>query len=327
MPQDTIRSIKELNIKLPLNPNNEQIDFDLYSFPPNGKLSPIESLGKYSLDGKKGEKIANQDNMVIAAYDESINKFSVLEGTAFMTSHSLIIQYQHNYLPATLLTFYFYTRSKEYTRKYKLIKYSENPEKDSKMDYINDRTEFIISNVPPNSIAFIDGPLIGEQATAYTIKLNEKLLENNIIPIFFVKNTSSNLVTDNIDELKNKFNSDMHWDNNFLKTGERTNFFKYVDEYNPKNAKIFCYIKPFGVSPQRIEFHVNTLEKYKNKITDILDLIYYLLLLQGDPKNPQVRTIAVAEKYARTILQLVNINEMMKETGLMPTINQERFGW
>lgn len=325
--KDTLNEINELNIKLPNNPTNEDMDFQLYTFPPNGELvSNIEEIKSYKLNPKKGQELTNS-GISVSAYDESINKFSALEGTAFLTSHSLVLQHKKGYIPSAFLSFYFYTRSKVYTDKSKFIKYSKDPETDSKIDYVKDRTQFIINNTPKNSVVLIDGPLIGGQVSTYTFKLNQELLKKNVIPIFFVKNTSSNLVTDYINELRNKYNSDMHWAHNTLKVGERTNFFKYVDKHNPRNAKLFCYLKPFNVSPQRIEFHLNTFEKFKDKILDLMDIIYYLLLAQGDPKNPQIRTIAIAEKFARDSLKLVNINKLMREAGIMPTINQERFGW
>ena len=42
-------------------------------------------------------------------------------------------------------------------------------------------------------------------------------------------------------------------------------------------------------------------------------------------KNPQVRLIAIAEMYARQALKLVDIDSMMQNSGIVPTINQERF--
>ena len=60
---------------------------------------------------------------------------------------------------------------------------------------------------------------------------------------------------------------------------------------------------------------------------EIMDLIYYLLLVQGDLRNPQVRPIAIAEKYARETIHLVDINKLTRDSGLIPTMNQERFGW
>lgn len=324
---ETIAEINRLNIQLPPNSSNQEMDFHLYTYPQNGKLvSNVEDIKSYKLDPKKGYELT-KNKLAICAYDESMNKFSGLEGTALLTSHSLILHHENEYLPSNLLTFYFYTRAETYTNQSRFIKYSQDPETDSKIDYVKDRTDFIISNTPNNSIIFIDGPLIGGQVGSYTIRLNNELLKKNCIPLFFVKNSTSNLVTDHIEELKGKYNSDMHWAYKTLKQGGRTNLFNYVDQYNDRNAKLFCYLKAFNVSPQRVEMHSSTFEKYSNQIIDLLDLAYYLLVVQGNLKNPQIRSIAVAEKYARETLKLIDINKIMKSSGVTPTMNQERFGW
>ena len=122
-----------------------------------------------------------------------------------MTSHSLILHGPDDFLPSNLLTLYFYTKSKILSQNTKYIRYSEDPETDWKKDYIIDREHFLVDNVPRNSVIFIDGPLIGGQMSTYTIELNDLLLENEIIAVFFVKNSDSNLVTDNIAELRGKF--------------------------------------------------------------------------------------------------------------------------
>lgn len=268
-----------------------------------------------------------KSDILLSAYDESINKFSGLEGVAYLISHSFVLHYQKDYIPSNFLSFYFYTRSEQYTKSSKFIKFSDDPESDSKKDYVNDRNRFIIDNAPNNSIIFIDGPLIGAQLSYQTRRLNNELLKKNVVPVFFVKNSTSNLVTQNITELKGQYNSDMHWAYKMLKPGERTNFFKYVDRKEPQNAKVFCYLKSFKISPQRIEFHLHSFEKYQEMIIDLMNLIYYLLLVQGDLKNPQIRSIAIAEKYARASLKLMDLSRMMKQTGIIPTINQERFAW
>ncbi len=239
----------------------------------------------------------------------------------------MIVHHKNDYLPLNFLTFYFYTRAELLSKNSPLIKYSQDPETDSKKDYVKDRHKFIVDNTPNNSILFVDGPLIGGEISSYTLKLNNELLKKNVIPLFFVKNSNSNLVTDNIEELKGNYNSDMHWAYRSLKTGERTNLFKYVDQFNDRNAKIFCYLKAFNGSPQRVEIHSSTFEKHSNQLPDLLDLVYYLLIVQGDLKNPQIRSISIAEKYARATLNLIDIDELMKSSGIIPTMNHERFGW
>ena len=116
---------------------------------------------------------------------------------------------KEDYIPSCFVTFYFYTHSEAYSTNSKFIKYSSEIDIDSKKDYLEDRTQFILDSVPADSILFIDGPLLGGQASNYTIKMNTELLKKEVIPIFFVKNSSSNLIIDNYPKLKGKYNSDM----------------------------------------------------------------------------------------------------------------------
>lgn len=321
----TLNDLNKLKISLPNNPIGISPDFELYNFSKGNLVTTLEDINVYELDANEGSKHAN-DKFLISGYDESINKFMGLEGTAFSTSHSIVIHDETDFIPINLLTFYFYTRSTVLSEKSDFIKYSERPEEDSKKDYVVDRREFLINNTPKNSVLLIDGPLIGGQVSYETIKMNDKLLDNNILPIYFVKNSASNLVTDNIKEIRGKYNSDMHWSFVSLRPGQRTNLFRYVEKGDIMNrSKVFFYLKGFEVSPQRVELHPKTFEKYSDVIYEILDLIYYLLLAQGNPKNPQLRTIAIAEKYARETLHIMNINKILRSFGIMPTMNQERF--
>jgi hypothetical protein len=141
-----------------------------------------------------------------------------------------------------------------------------------------------------------------------------------------VKNSNSNLVTDNIRALTGKYNSDLHWAYHYLNPCQRTSFFTYRDKNNPDNAKVFCYIKIFDVSPQRVEFHVDTFRRYEHRIPELMELISYLIVVQGTTVNPQVRPIAIAEAYARETLKLVDIHRLMREAGIVPTMNEARFG-
>tara|TARA_Y100000310_G_scaffold96396_1_gene94168 strand:- start:4992 stop:6020 length:1029 start_codon:yes stop_codon:yes gene_type:complete len=325
--KQTVKEINDINIALPLIPSQVNMDLQNYIFPPNGQLiTPLEEIKTYDLNAKNGENIS-VGFRPISAYDESINKFEGLEGSTYLTSHSLILHEKNDFLPVNLLTLYFYTRSKEITGKSEYIKYSQDPDMDSKKDYIKDKIKFLEENVPKKSILFIDGPLIGGDVYTFMIHAINKFLDKDIIPIFFVKNSTSNLVIDNITQLNGKYNSDMHWAFNMLKPGQRTNFFQYADKNNIKNAKIFCYFKSFNLSPQRIEFHIGTFNKYKDIIPSILDLIHYFILVQGNNKNPQLRPIDIAEKFARSTLKLVDLNKLMKNIGLIPTMNQDRFAW
>ena len=317
--------MSELKINIPEYGSEENWDFSTVPFPKNGEIvTNINDIKPYKLDANNGQKNINSKYPILA-YDESIQNFIALEGIAYFFSHAIVIHGKEDYIPSIFISFYFFTRSKLLTQKSKYITESENPSADSKRKYASDRTEFILNTTPKNSIILIDGPLIGSQISNFTVDLNKKLLKRNIFPIFIVKNSSSNLITQYIESLKDKYNSDMHWSYRSLKVGERTNYFRYIDRYKKNNGKVFCYLKPFDVSPQRIEMHVETYKKYQTNVDDLMDLIYYLMLAQGNYKNPQVRSIAVAEKFARESLKLFNIKKIMRKVGLKPTINESRF--
>ncbi len=197
----------------------------------------------------------------------------------------------------------------------------------SQIDYIKDRIEFLVEYTPDGSVLFIDGPLIAGDVYVRMIGAMDTFHEKNLFPAFFIKNSNSNLVTDNTSGLRGKYNSDLHWANVLLKPGQRSSFFKYVDVNNPRNAKVFCYFKTFRSSPLRIEFHLDTYEREQDRIPSIMDLVHYYGLVQGDARNPQIRPIAIAEKFARATLKLVDFDRIMRTAGATPTINQERFAW
>lgn len=319
---DVLNELKSVNISLPRTSN--QYDVDLQTYSGNGQLTiPIGKICSIDLNPKIG--ISTERN--ILAYDESIVKFSCLEGTAYLTSHSLIYIGESDYIPTGYLTFYFYTKSKSIVENSKYLRYSLDPDMDSKKDYIKDKIDFLVNYTPPNSLLLIDGPLIAGDVYTYMIRAIDKFLERNILPVFFVKNSLSNMVVDSVKNFSYKYNSDMHWSYKYLKKGQRTNYFKYADKINPNNAKIFSYIKSYDISPQRVEFHLDTFKAFRNEIDAIHDTIYYMQLVQGDKNNPQIRPIAIAERFAREFIKLTDINKYFFDFGLVPTINQERFGW
>ena len=320
----SLSAIRKLNLTITQSSKIEDFNLSSSEFPQHGNIKLIEDLQSVNLDPINGQNIASE--YLYSAYDESKFKYSALEGCAYFTSHTIVTTNKKEYIPVTYLSFYFYTRSKDITHLSPYFRYAEDPEIASNYDYLEDRGSIITNWIQDNSIALIDGPLIGGNLSSYTISLVDQLHKKNVIPIFCVKNSDSNLLTNYIPQLKSKFNSDMHWSYNFLKVGQRTSCVLYIDEHNPRNAKVFCYLKAFNVSPQRIEFHVDTFSSYKDKINDILNMVYYLILVQGDRKNPQVRPIAIAEKYSREVLKATNSYYLIKSSGLVPTMNQERFG-
>lgn len=330
---EVLSSLNKEKIVFPSKNEISSIDLSTEVVSENGKLSLIEDFSSINLDPKNGEYYCN--TVKLLGYDESFIRYPALEGVGFFTSHSLVLHDVTDYIPSNFITLYFYTRSNLLLKKSDYFKKCDDipPESDEesksesfevafKQDYATDRHDFLIERVPENSLLFIDGPLIGGQISKYSYELNRDLLKKNIIPIFFVKNSNSNLVTFNISNLKGNFNSDLHWSNSILKPGQRTNLFHY--KLHEKFSKIFCYLKSYELSPQRIEFHPDTYKKYPDEIPKILDLIYYLILVQGDFKNPQVRTIAIAEKYARATIKLLSGHQMLKSSSLVPTMNENR---
>jgi hypothetical protein len=319
-----IEEVRKVNVTLTQKPTQSDVEIvDIVS--KNGVINVVEPIGKYDLNPKQGNELSKV--VAFGGYDESKYKFLTLEGTAHVTTHSIVTYAGRELYPVNKITFYFYTRSNKLINLSKFIKYSEDPESDSNRDYAEDRSEFIETYALDNTILFIDGQMIGGNITSYTIKMVDYLHKKNVIPIFIVKNSNSNLVVDNIPSLRNEYNSDLHWSFQYLKQGQRSNLFQYTDSNNSENTKLFCYIKPFNsVTTQRIEFHPNSYKLYKDLLGEIFDLIYYLMIVHGDRSNPQIRPIAVAEKYARETIHLLNTDTLLRTSSLIQTMDQTRFG-
>lgn len=323
--RNRIDEVRKINVTLTQKPIQGEIVFPDFTSSSNGVINLVEPVGKHDLDPHNGNLLSKK--IAFSGYDESKYKFLTLEGIAHVTTHSLVTYAENGLFPVSTITFYFYTRSNKIIHESKFVKYSEDSESDSNRDYAEDRSRFIQSYAINNTILFIDGPLIGGNISSYTLELVDFLHENNVIPLFFVKNSNSNLVVDNIEKLRNNYNSDLHWSYQFLKHGQRSNIFLYTDKHNLMNTKMFCYIKPFNsVTTQRIEFHPNTYKMYKNVFEDIFDLIYYLMIAHGDKSNPQIRPIANAERYARETMNLINMDKLLGNSSLIQTMDQTRFG-
>lgn len=326
--RETLKEIKDKGIRIPPQKQTVNVDLQNYKFPEGNTILKIvdNQLNTVLLNPRLGDEyIKKVKGRIIYAYDESIDKYQCIEGTAFITAHSLVKLGTNDYIPLGYLTTYFYTRAKEITKNSKNLRYSDRIEVESQRDYVLDKIKLLETSVEDQSILLIDGPLIGGDVYTHMIHAMRNFEERNIIPIFFVKNSNSNLVVDNIDLLKGKYNSDLHWAHEILNKGERTNFFCYTDQVNDRNAKVFCYVRLFEGSPQRVEFFVDTYKNHLAEIDDFMNLIAYMAIVQGEVKNPQIRLIAIAEKYAREYIKLTDIKTLIKKLGLTPTINSERF--
>jgi hypothetical protein len=324
--RETVDEIRKAHIILPQPPSALDISVDSYGSPWElPLLEPIEDKATYKLDRKHGESLSLTWRS-ISAYDESIRKYAALEGTAYLVCHSLVTLSDRSYIPLNLLTFRFYTRASKIAEGTKFIRYSENPSVTSEQDYMDDKIGFLVSFAPANSVLLIDGPLIAGDAYVRMIAAVDKFHARGILPIWFVKNSESNVVIENSPELKDRFNSDLHWANSTLTPGSRSRFYRYTDQNNPRNSKVFCYLRAMPVSPQRVEIHSSTFAKDPEEIRSAMDLVNYLILVQGKAANPQARPIAVAEQYARETMRLTDIRQMARQAGLHPTMNEERFG-
>lgn len=320
----TIEAIEENKFSMFQTSNLTDFDFDPFTYP-SGKnlLTKIEDTDLKILNIQNGQQMVSKFPAILG-YDESMYIFPGLEGSSCLTTHCLALHGKDEFLPVVMGTYYFYTHSQRYSKVDLVLRCTQDIEEEMKKDYTNDRLNFLIENVPNNSLVFIDGPLIGGNLSYATRDLNNRLLDKGAIPVFFVKNSNSNLVTDNADNLKNRYNSDMDWAHKNFKMGERSPFFKYIDQKNKENGKIFAYFKTSSLTVQRIEFDINTFEKYQSLIDDVVDLSFYLLNVHGNNKNPQIRTIAIAEKYAREVLKYLK-NSELRMFNFTPTMNAIRF--
>jgi len=276
-----------------------------------------------SLDPKKGHSLINKYN--IGGFDESYAEFSAIEGSIYNTAYSYVHLTDEDWRSYNWLSNHFISRSKLITEQSDKLQYHQDPNSFFKEIYAKERSSFLVDNIPEDTLLFFDGPLLGGQINHYTLDMIDKLQTKKIFPIFFVKNSYSNMVTEGIKELKGKFNSDIHWANESIKTCQCSQWFYYTDKINNRNQKLFCYLKSFNdVSSQRIELHPSTYHYLEGEIQNILDMIIYLMFENGDKKNPQVRPIAIAEKFARQTRKFTNVQKLIKDSGLIPTMNEER---
>jgi hypothetical protein len=301
---------------------------------PNSKITILEDDIKHSLNIQKGEEFAKSNYSSISAYDESIMKIPSLKGIAYFTCHCIIRMTERDFDPICSLNANYFTRAKDVAKNSDVFHHlgldgDGNPEKVEsiyKLYYHEDRSDLILNNIPDHSILLIDGPLVGQQLTSRTRSMAKALLERDIITIFIVKNSDSLMLVSELND-SGKYNSDLDWADENLDSGSRSSFIKYKDQKGG-NTEIFCYLKSFdNVSPLRISFMEEILnDKGDDLVNSIMNLLYYLVIDQGTPKDPQLRLISVAEMYAKEIIKYANPYGKMQSIGLVPTVNQSRWG-
>ncbi|MHA1303459.1 MAG: hypothetical protein ACTSPI_07140 [Candidatus Heimdallarchaeaceae archaeon] len=315
-----LKNIREKATKsVSFNPSDLNVNYPEFYL--SATLSSVEDINKrYIL---KPEYSNDRD---VFAFDESTQNFRALEGDLFFYSSSVIKVDKKYLFNLQVLPYFLSSMGKFKKNQDDSIIYSKTTEESRNLVMIESKINLINESIEPNSIVLIDGPLIGGNASSYYIKMDDFLRSQNCIPLYFVKNSNSRLIIDHDRNLQYEFNNDFHWAARYLDVLNRSAFFKYTDKDNPNNSKIFTYMKPLQGFPERMEMHTRTYEKFHDYLPEILNLVAYFFIAQGDFSNPQVRPIAIAEKYARAGLKMLNIPVLLGKMGFHPTVNQVRFG-
>ncbi len=328
---ELIKEINESDIQLPHNPVilvGEQILDSISLTYELERMDDQQTIdGSIELKIEKGYDIAQNEAILIAAYDESIAYYSTLEGKLAYISHSLLFMRDGAYYPLNKLSVLFCTSSSIVHKKINgsILATKWDVDTTINVEIAKQKGRFITENSYKNTILLIDGPLIAGDGLAYFQGSVNELVENNIIPIFIVKNSMSDVIIKSNPKLKEQYNSDLHYINETLSEGYRTVFYKYTNTDSPDKTKVFCYIKHKNHhSPIRVEMPTMAFIKNRDSINPIMDLIFYLIKVQGNLTNPQVRPIAVAEMYARETIKLINFKKDSIQYKLTPTMNEER---
>ncbi len=322
-------NIKAADIRLPAKPVIVSGTIDIDSSTSSYKIQPLEGDHKPRiLDPRHGQAVATDPHHIITAYDESIAFFSSLEGKVAYVSHSLVAMYDGQYYPLNRLNLLFCTKSSAVLNRIPgAIPADEKWGIDTTINVkvAEQKRDFIVNNTVSNAILLIDGPYLAGDGSFTFHKAIDELIQRKIFPVFIVKNSSASIIVDNVVELKGEYNSDLHYANEILKPGTRTQYFQYTDDNSHDKSKVFCYIKHRDhASPIRVEIPTVAFNQNRETVESIMDLIYYLILVQGNSQNPQVRPIAIAEMYARETLGLINVNKDVIQMKLTATMNEQR---
>ena len=321
-----LNEIKNADIHLPLKPNivsgmiDPTVDNSAYL------ITQLEDNTSEILDIESGCELAHQKSILISGYDESIAYYASLEGKVAYVSHSLVTMYEGQYYPLNHINLIFCTKSNLICDRIAGAIYADRWDVDTtiNVEISKQKRDFLVDNAIQNSILFIDGPLLAGDGSFTFYEAIDKLLERSIIPIFIVKNSFSTLLIDNLEKIRGMYNSDLHYANEVLEEGARTSFFEYNSETGNK-SKVFCYLKHKNQSsPIRVEIPTKVFNKNRLIIDQIMNLIYYLIKVQGSSINPQIRPIAIAEMFARETLALIDINKDSIQMKLTATMNEQR---
>ncbi|MBT5462068.1 MAG: DNA double-strand break repair nuclease NurA [Candidatus Marinimicrobia bacterium] len=298
------------------------------SLPPDDgkKIQILEKDSiSHDLNAHNGKDVAL--SYQLEAYDESYYKYAALSGAAYFTCHTLVRLDSDDYVSMCELTANYITRSEEVvgdSEVFSLASADSSTGAKFNENYSEERKNFLKTNVSDNTILIIDGPLIGNQLSSRTIRLVKDLKERNVATFFVTKNSDSMLLSNEI--APKKYHSDLDWASKNLPSGHRSSFIKYKD-LNAGHTEIFCYLKTYAyASPLRISFYPTIYNENKDLVKEVMDMLYFLILDDGNQNNPQVRLIRIAELFAKDIIKIANPDRQVRMSGLIPTVNQSRFG-
>ena len=107
----------------------------------------------------------------VYAYDESLNIFKALEGELVFVSTACISLNDVDYTYSLRVKPFFITSMRKFfTVKKEGIIFSDRPSETRKMSVLTEKISSILDSVEPNSIVFIDGPLIAGNIATYMIE-------------------------------------------------------------------------------------------------------------------------------------------------------------
>jgi len=118
---ETFKEVSKLDVSLPDYQDNFGYALEDLVFSSPDLVTPLSEIKRIKLNPQNGINLI-QTGITICAYDESTIIFKSLEGSAYFTSHSLVLLDKSDYLPVNYVTFYFYTKSKDIVKKSKYIK-------------------------------------------------------------------------------------------------------------------------------------------------------------------------------------------------------------
>lgn len=289
-----------------------------------GKVEKIESGDRYQLNAKAGYDYIINEDLIKCAYSESSSVYEMLEGRAVSTAHSLVYVTKTKYVPVSYVSLKYITHSDSIAKQMgQSAILSDHVSHDTAIAVARDKMSFLDKYCTPNSLLYIDGPLIaGDDYTTF-LKQIDKFCDRNIIPVFFISKSNSCMVVDNVNSLSSKYNSDSHWANSILDSGQRTAFYSYTDLHNSRNSKAFCYIKiKDNARIVRVELPLIIYRSSGINLEGIMNSVYYMLLAQGSFTKPQVRLIAVARMYSNETLKLIDIEREVRKSKLQTIFDQ-----